>query len=970
MPTTLRHKRGTTAELSAQTGTIGEIAIDTSKKTVVVFDGTTLGGIPLAGSAIATTSAAGLMSSADKTKLDGISDYTLPQATNTTLGGVIVDGSTITASNGVISAVPQSTYTLPQSTTTTLGGVIVDGTSITINGAGVISALSNFDGDYNSLANIPTDIVKTLNVQTLQNKSHQGRFDIIDSGLRFVGDFFDAAGPTNGDNTILEVNRRELTVQNNTREINRSSFGIPNYSNNLVITGPTGIQYDENDTGLPMAERIAEYNSQFRFWQFRAAGADTAIISNSGLNLQVGTFQGDGSNITNIAWDNVDKTGSFADDQTAGLVRGLTNNNGGANTAIGINSQNAMTYDSVAPAGDQNTSIGSSALASSTAGRRNTAVGRDALRNSQGDSNVAVGQAAGRGLTEGNQNIAIGQAAISMYSGQTAGTTIQNNIAMGRNTLANMTGLDPADGVTPVSADQNVAVGNESLNALQVGTGNVAQGTGSANQLVEGSNNVVVGHYAGSQIAAGGALTEGNNLVLIGNDARPSVDAAADEITLGNFAHNRLRIPGLGLDTNSANAGEVLQWNGSAFTWANASGGASNIDGLSDVDTSTSAPSLNDLLKWDGTNWIPGTINNATTSAPGVVLAKTDNTDNANNSAFGQSAMSNTVGDSAGGTGINITAVGTAALLSNVSGKNLTAVGRSALRNSTGDENTAVGATASQGLTEGARNSSFGHGALAMYSGQTAGTTITDNTAIGRSSLQNLTGLDTADGVTPVNTTWNVAVGGNTLNALQAGENNTGIGSQAGVNLTEGSENVFIGQFAGGLVDAGGNFTNGSNNLAIGNSARMSADAVSNEITIGNSSHDRLRIPGLGLDTNDASTGNVLAWDGSGLSWQAPSGLGAWQVVDTGPILANAGDRFMVDSTTNSVQINLPGAPTTGDEVHIIDAGNNASVNNIIVGRNGYNLQHLAEDMTVATNAASFKLIFVNATLGWVLAYN
>lgn len=58
----------------------------------------------------ATTSTAGLMSAADKTKLNGIATgannytYTLPTATTSTLGGVKVDGSTVTITDGVISA--------------------------------------------------------------------------------------------------------------------------------------------------------------------------------------------------------------------------------------------------------------------------------------------------------------------------------------------------------------------------------------------------------------------------------------------------------------------------------------------------------------------------------------------------------------------------------------------------------------------------------------------------------------------------------------------------------------------------------------------------------------------------------------------------------------------------------------------------------------------------------------------------
>ena len=67
--------------------------------------------------------------------------YTLPIASTTVLGGVKIDGSTITINNsGVISGA--NTYSLPTATTTVLGGVKNDGTTITINN-GVISGASS-----------------------------------------------------------------------------------------------------------------------------------------------------------------------------------------------------------------------------------------------------------------------------------------------------------------------------------------------------------------------------------------------------------------------------------------------------------------------------------------------------------------------------------------------------------------------------------------------------------------------------------------------------------------------------------------------------------------------------------------------------------------------------------------------------------------------------------------------------------
>ena len=44
----IQYRRGTTAEHSTFTGLAGEITVDTTKETVVVHDGVTAGGYPLA----------------------------------------------------------------------------------------------------------------------------------------------------------------------------------------------------------------------------------------------------------------------------------------------------------------------------------------------------------------------------------------------------------------------------------------------------------------------------------------------------------------------------------------------------------------------------------------------------------------------------------------------------------------------------------------------------------------------------------------------------------------------------------------------------------------------------------------------------------------------------------------------------------------------------------------------------------
>jgi hypothetical protein len=88
----------------------------------------------------------------------------LAVATTTQLGGVKIDGTSITISSGVISATP---YTLPTATTSVLGGVKVDGTSITIS-SGVISAAPT---TIDSFSSIVTTQSSTLTVDLSSNTS-------------------------------------------------------------------------------------------------------------------------------------------------------------------------------------------------------------------------------------------------------------------------------------------------------------------------------------------------------------------------------------------------------------------------------------------------------------------------------------------------------------------------------------------------------------------------------------------------------------------------------------------------------------------------------------------------------------------------------------------------------------------------------------------------------------------------------
>ena len=139
------------------------------------------------------------------------------------------------------------------------------------------------------------------------------------------------------------------------------------------------------------------------------------------------------------------------------------------------------------------------------------------------------------------------------------------------------------------------------------------------------------------------------------------------------------------------------------------------------------------------------------------------------------------------------TFLGDDALLNNTTGFNNTATGGNALvNNTTGSNNTANGYGALESNTTGTDNTATG--IFSLYSN----TTGTNNTATGDTALySNTTGTgNTATGVAAMdkNTTgnWNTAEG---LNALlhNTGTSNIALGFNAGVNLTNGRNNIDIG---------------------------------------------------------------------------------------------------------------------------------------------------------------------------------
>jgi hypothetical protein len=157
--------------------------------------------------------------------------------------------------------------------------------------------------------------------------------------------------------------------------------------------------------------------------------------------------------------------------------------------------------------GNQNTALGSAALADTT-GAENTAVGNDALENNTtGNGNTAVG-AGTLALNEtGQSNTAVGKQALILN------TTGSANTAVGLGAL----GSNDAGG-------SNTAVGNGALGYNMSGGINVAIGSSALLGNVDGSNNIAIGD------GAGGAANSPANSIFIGN---PGIGADNNTLKIG-----------------------------------------------------------------------------------------------------------------------------------------------------------------------------------------------------------------------------------------------------------------------------------------------------------------------------------------------------------------------------------------------------------------------------------------------------
>lgn len=189
----------------------------------------------------------------------------------------------------------------------------------------------------------------------------------------------------------------------------------------------------------------------------------------------------------------------------------------------------------------------------------------------------------------------------------------------------------------------------------------------------------------------------------------------------------------------------------------------------------------------------------------------------------------------------------------------------------TGANNVVLGNSAGSTVTTGTRNIAVGNSANATQAGTNNSIAIGHESIAGGSSVS--VGYRAGNGATGATPNFNVLIGngvasgasltalansvligadaGNSANASQlvgiginalynaTGTQNVAVGTSAGLQVTTGTNNTFVGHQASGV--AGSGTSTGSNNTCLGYQAIPSTQTVSNTITLGNSSIATLR---------------------------------------------------------------------------------------------------------------------------------
>jgi len=89
--------------------------------------------------------------------------------------------------------------------------------------------------------------------------------------------------------------------------------------------------------------------------------------------------------------------------------------------------------------------------------------------------------------------------------------------------------------------------------------------------------------------------------------------------------------------------------------------------------------------------------------------------------------------------------------------------------------------------------------------------------------------------------------------------------------------------------------------------------------------------------------------------------------IRTSNFTAVSGNGYFCDTTAGSFTVTLPASPSEGDIVAIKDWSSTAATNNILIGRNGQEIEGNTQDGAINVHGDAQTLVFSGASRGWMI---
>ena len=483
-----------------------------------------------------TQSANGLMTAADKKKLDGIASganaYSLPTATDSVLGGVKV-GSNLTNSNGTISLTKANVtaalgYTPPtQDTNTTYDNMsateLSTGTATT---ARSISAKVVSDYVTGKVSAETTARTTAINSEVSTRQSEDTALSNRIGSLSADGNYIKKSATNNvsANLSVLDTQLKTTTTAVSTETTNRSNADTA-LSNRIGSLSADGNYIKKADTknvsenlslldtqvkanATAVSNEISNRTTAITNEASARSSADTALgtridnvtsayqSADTGLSNRIGLLASDGNYIKKADTNNVSENLTVLDTQ----LKSLEDRLGSATVAEGSTGSTSI-GDGSGVNGDNSVSIGDG---SGVTGDNSVAIGVDASTNAS--DTVAVG---GGSSASGEGSTSLGAGASASGTGSTAlgGNAYSSgdgSVALGNDSVAG------TDGVVSVGhkagdtdAQGNTYVTNEFRRII-----NVANGVDANDAATVGQMNTAINVETSARTAADTALSD------------------------------------------------------------------------------------------------------------------------------------------------------------------------------------------------------------------------------------------------------------------------------------------------------------------------------------------------------------------------------------------------------------------------------------------------------------------------------